>query len=90
MTTQALVHLTEDGLIRFSAILRHLRKNGENKLADQTVKEVNQIGRTCTKCGYLDDPIVAVEPVWKVLIIACPHCSGPGLKAEWEAQGEPS
>jgi hypothetical protein len=74
------------GLIRYTAIIKHLEDQGEHELAKQTKREVEQAGNVCKEHGKLDDPIVGVEPVRKQLVVACPWCSGEAVLATWEAQ----
>ena len=76
-----------DGLIRWSKIQAHLAGVGEHELAKKVADDIERIGRTCDTHGYLEDPIVFVEPIKNQLIIACPFCSSPELLAQWEAQG---
>lgn len=75
------------GLIRYSAIVRHLLAQGEDKLADGLVAEVEAAGRTCKEHGKLDDPIVSVDTVRTQIVVGCPLCSGAEVLAVWESQG---
>ena len=75
-----------NGLIRYTAIMKHLRNSNESELVSRLERDVNEIGRTCSVHGYLDDPVVGVEIAGARLIIACPFCSGEEVLARWEAQ----
>jgi hypothetical protein len=76
------------GLIRYSAIIKRLKEQGDHELAAKTKEEMEGAGRTCVKHGLLEDPIIGLDMVHKRLVVACPWCSGDVVLATWEAQGE--
>ena len=78
----------DGGLIRYSAIIKRLKDQGDHELAAKTEKEMEEAGRTCEKHGLLEDPIIGLDMVQKRLVVACPWCSGEVVLATWEAQGE--
>lgn len=86
MTIEANALVSESGLIRWSAIQKHLKAQGADKTADKVESDLDKFGRTCDTHGYLEDPIVGIDTAKKQLIIACPFCSSPELLARWETQ----
>lgn len=84
--TTAIGIMGKHGLIRYSAIIRHLELVGHGVTVAQFVTEVDGAGRRCSLHGVLTDPVILVEPTLAQLIVACPWCSGDDVRAEWEDQ----
>lgn len=74
------------GLIRYSAIIKHLKGLGEDALITAFEAALKEAGSTCQTHGYLDDPIVGVDLTLFRLIVGCPLCSGGAVLATWESQ----
>ena len=75
-----------EGLVRYSAIMKRMRAEGEPGLAAKVEQEMNDAGRTCESHGYLHDPILGIDYGKMKIVVACPWCSGEEALARWEAQ----
>lgn len=82
-------------LVRYSTALRHLRdgtKKGSDA-AEALERDFAEHGSRCTVHGLLEDPIIVLlrlpEDDSERVGFGCPDCSGPEVKARWEAEGNP-
>lgn len=78
------------GIVRMSTAARMLREIGRHGDASEIEREARIAAPWCPQCGRkLEDPVVGMlnTPDGPRMVYACPHCSGPDILAQWEAEG---
>ena len=72
--------------VRMSTAVKKLRDQGLDEAADALIADAQKAAPWCPGCERkLDDPVIGLTH--GRVAFACPHCSGPDILAQWEAEG---
>lgn len=71
--------------VRFSTVVRALRRQGNEAIAQKLEAEQKAVGSRCDTHGELADPVIGL--LGDRVAFGCPWCSGSAVLAAWEREG---
>lgn len=77
--------ISPEGVVRFSTIIRSLRRQGAEDTARKLEEEQKAVGSYCALHGELTDPVIGL--LEDRVAYACPWCSGEAVREAWEKEG---